>query len=159
MSNKILKTIESDNAGGPQKRPSVKYLQDSQRVTNDFLQDVLDQRKQDNEPGLEQSYQNYDNPYQTRCAKCNISMLSNYLLFIIFIGMTVCYIYYCFIFSEESEPCYANHYSRTPVRYGEGRNISDRFYDILLLGSVCGIVELTRNAFHLWAKCLKLKKL
>jgi hypothetical protein len=29
----------------------------------------------------------------------------------------------------------------------------------LLLGSVCGIVEITRNAFHLWAKCLKKKKL
>ena len=86
-------------------------------------------------------------------------MLSNYLLFTIFIGMTVFYIYYCFIYEHEREPCYANHYSPVPVNVGEGRDITSRFYDILLLGSVCGIVELTRNAFHLYMKFKKQRKM
>ena len=73
--------------------------------------------------------------------------------------MTGFYIYFCWFFPYEKKPCYANHYTRTPVEEGAGQDVADRYYDNLLLGSVCGIVELLRNSLHLWAKCCHRPKL
>ena len=56
--------------------------------------------------------------YQTRC---NFSVLSNYILFVIFIAQTVAYIYY-YATGEVDCPedddsciCYANHFSKKPT--------------------------------------------
>lgn len=55
--------IEFDKEEKPLQRPSFKHLKSSQRMTNDFLQDVLEQREEDNEPGLVRSHYSDDNPY------------------------------------------------------------------------------------------------
>ena len=46
--------------------------------------------------------------YKTRCI--NISLLSNYILYLVFFTQTIAFIYYYFFFPGENDPaCYANY--------------------------------------------------
>jgi len=86
---------------------------------------------------------------------CNISLLSNYLLYLVFISQTVAFNYFAF-FADDGDnqnPCLAAFNVDKPVNEGAGRNISDRFNKVLYIGSICGILELLRNSLNLWAKC------
>ena len=94
--------------------------------------------------------------YSTRC---NFSLLSNYLLYAVFITQTGVFNYYAFFYPNEDEPCYANHVYDKPLAEGAGRDITDRFNQILYIGSACGILELLRNSLNLWAKCFNHQKL
>lgn len=60
---------------------------------------------------------------------------------------------------DENCVCYANHFTDKKTKLGAGRDISSRFENILQLGSACGVFELLRNSFNLWAKCAKYPKL
>ena len=41
-------------------------------------------------------------------SRCNISLMSNYLLYIVFITQTVAFNYFAFFSKGEDEPCYAS---------------------------------------------------
>jgi hypothetical protein len=88
--------------------------------------------------------------YKTRC---NFSLLSNYFLYLVFVTQTGTFSYYAWFYTGEKEPCYASILSTSPMPEGAGRNITDRFDQVLIIGSICGIVELLRNSLNLWAKC------
>ena len=94
--------------------------------------------------------------YQSRC---NISLLSNYILYLIFISQTIAFTYYAFIYQGEKAPCYANYFTNTPMTVGAGRDITSRFDQVLQIGSICGILEVFRNSLNLWAKCFNHQKL
>ena len=91
--------------------------------------------------------------------KCNLSVASNYILLVIFVIQTIGFIYFWIFHDSETEPCYANHYSQTPVTMGAGQDINSRYYNVLILGSITGFIELVRNILNIWAKHAKYQKL
>ena len=101
------------------------------------------------------NYLNRSNDGGHYTSRCNISLMSNYLLYLVFISQTVAFNYFAF-FAESDDgrkPCLAAFNSNDPVPEGAGRDISDRFNKVLYIGSICGILELLRNTLNLWAKC------
>ena len=49
--------------------------------------------------------------------------------------------------------------SDSPVTEDSGQLINSRFNGCLIIGSVCGLLEITRNSLNLWAKCFHHRKL
>jgi hypothetical protein len=47
-------------------------------------------------------------------SRCNISLLSNYILYLLFITQTVAFNYFFFFSKEGSDHCYASYLSETP---------------------------------------------
>ena len=83
-------------------------------------------------------------------SRCDVSLISNYFLYLIFITNTVFYIYFAV---RKSIPCYANYLSDSRVYPENGRNIYANFQYVFVIGSICGILEVLRNSINLWAKC------
>ena len=68
--------------------------------------------------------------YQTYSSRCNFSLLSNYILYVVFIVQTGFYFYYAFVYSKDDETdvnCYARVGSSNPQMVGHGRDITQRF--------------------------------
>ena len=103
---------------------SSKDIRDDEEGVPIFLQQ--DHIKKQQTKGRSESVSNTRGTYKIRCI--NISLLSNYVLYLVFFVQTIAFIYYCFIFEGETDPpCYANYYDYSIVAKGAGRNITDRF--------------------------------
>ena len=96
-----------------------------------------------------------ENLYQSRC---NISLISNYLLYFVFTLNTVAFLTFA-VLNFERDPCYANSLSTENANATNGKDIQYRFQSIFIIGSVCGLLELLRNTANLSAKCLKYMRL
>ena len=86
-------------------------------------------------------------------------MLSNYLLYIIFISTTIAYVVFAFRLAYAPNSCYANTLSTVPVPASSGRDVKDNFQFIFVVGSICGVLEIARNSINLWAKCFNYQNL
>ena len=91
--------------------------------------------------------------YQSRC---NFSLISNYVLYLVFITTTIFYVYFAV---RPQDPCYANSLSNFKVSKGIGVDVQSRFQVVFVIGSICGILEIMRNTINLWAKCFNYQRL